>query len=123
MPGTAVAIGSNGPRYSTGASGFMSNVSRWLGPPQSQSTITARAGGESSRAPAHRASDVCQRKAHRAGRPGAKESPPRRVKADAGVRLTLSRVANAVGSPQVSGPIAGISIIPETGRPFTGRAR
>ena len=47
-PGTAVAIGSNGPRYSSGASGFMSNVSRWLGPPQSQSTITLFACGRES---------------------------------------------------------------------------
>src|SRR5262245_47274509 len=40
MPGTDVAAGRYGPRYSIGAAGFMSNVSRWLGPPQSQSRIT-----------------------------------------------------------------------------------
>ena len=33
MPGTFVAIGLNSPRYSAGASGFGSKVSRWLGPP------------------------------------------------------------------------------------------
>ncbi len=32
-PGTFVWIGWNGPRTSRGASGFGSNVSRWLGPP------------------------------------------------------------------------------------------
>ena len=32
-PGTLVAIGWNSPRISTGAAGFMSHVSRWLGPP------------------------------------------------------------------------------------------
>ena len=32
-PGTDVAIGLNSPRISAGASGFMSKVSRWLGPP------------------------------------------------------------------------------------------
>ena len=33
MPGTRVAIGLNSPRISTGASGFMSHRSMWLGPP------------------------------------------------------------------------------------------
>ena len=36
MPGTDVRIAENGPRTSFGASGFRSNVSRWLGPPSSQ---------------------------------------------------------------------------------------
>ena len=34
MPGALVAIGLNGPRISTGASGFMSQVSNWLGAPR-----------------------------------------------------------------------------------------
>ena len=42
MLGTLVAIDTNGPRYSTGASGFMSKVSRWLGPPPSQINRTDR---------------------------------------------------------------------------------
>ena len=33
MPGTLVLIGLNSPRYSTGASGFRSYMSMWLGPP------------------------------------------------------------------------------------------
>src|SRR6266436_7044337 len=33
MPGTEVAIGLNSPRTSLGAAGFMSHISRWLGPP------------------------------------------------------------------------------------------
>ena len=36
MPGTAVAAGLYGPRISAGASGFRSQVSRWLGPPHSR---------------------------------------------------------------------------------------
>ena len=39
-PFTLVAIGLNGPRYSMGAPGFGSKVSRWAGPPQSQSNNT-----------------------------------------------------------------------------------
>src|SRR5215469_4267909 len=35
MPGTFVLIGRNGPRTFEGASGFMSQVSRWDGPPTS----------------------------------------------------------------------------------------
>ena len=34
MPGALVAIGLNGPRISAGASGFMSQVSNWLGAPR-----------------------------------------------------------------------------------------
>src|SRR5688572_10907172 len=34
MPGTLVAMGWYGPRIDAGASGFMSQVSTWLGPPQ-----------------------------------------------------------------------------------------
>ncbi len=36
MPGTLVAMGLYGPRIVSGASGFMSQVSTWLGPPQSK---------------------------------------------------------------------------------------
>ena len=43
IPGTSVAMGRNGPRTSAGASGFKSNVSKWLGPPSSQSRIQALA--------------------------------------------------------------------------------
>src|SRR5256885_7384406 len=32
----------NSPRYSSGASGFMSHISKWLGPPGCQSMITLR---------------------------------------------------------------------------------
>ena len=39
MPGVFVWIGWNGPRTSAGTSGFRSNVSRWLGPPSSQSRM------------------------------------------------------------------------------------
>ena len=41
IPGTFVRMGERGPRYSLGASGFMSNVSSWLGPPHIQNRITA----------------------------------------------------------------------------------
>ncbi len=34
MPGTFVAIGLNSPRTPSGASGFMSQMSMWLGPPK-----------------------------------------------------------------------------------------
>ena len=39
-PGTRVRIGRQMPRYSAGASGFMSYMSRWLGPPSSQIRMT-----------------------------------------------------------------------------------
>ena len=39
-PGRRVAIGLNSPRISAGASGFMSNISRWLGPPVRKMRIT-----------------------------------------------------------------------------------
>src|SRR5437870_12341234 len=41
MPGMLVRIGRNSPRISTGAFGFMSYVSIWLGPPSSQTMMTA----------------------------------------------------------------------------------
>src|SRR5262245_38957901 len=40
MPGTTVLIGLNAPRYSAGASGFMSYVSMCGGPPGSQRKMT-----------------------------------------------------------------------------------
>ena len=40
MPGTLVLIGMNSPRYSLGASGFMSYISMCGGPPGSQTKIT-----------------------------------------------------------------------------------
>ena len=40
MPGTLVLIGLHMPRYSTGASGFISYISMWPGPPSSHSRIT-----------------------------------------------------------------------------------
>ena len=61
MPGTAVAIGANSPRYSTGASGFMSHVSIWLGPPKRKIMIARFARGRAVAAAACRAS--------RSGRP------------------------------------------------------
>ena len=39
MPGTLVAMGWYGPRIVSGASGFMSQVSTWLGPPQSNTKM------------------------------------------------------------------------------------
>ena len=39
MPGTLVLIGLNGPRISAGASGFMSQVSSWTGPPTRNSMM------------------------------------------------------------------------------------
>src|SRR5690349_1107152 len=39
MPGTLVAMGLYGPRMVSGASGFMSQVSIWLGPPQSSTKM------------------------------------------------------------------------------------
>ena len=41
-PGRSVAIVSNSPRTSRGASGLGSNVSRWLGPPGQNARITPR---------------------------------------------------------------------------------
>src|SRR5436309_1224129 len=43
MPGTVVAIGLNSPRISTGAAGFMSHMSRWLGPPLRKMRMQASA--------------------------------------------------------------------------------
>ena len=40
MPGTLVLIGWNSPRHSRGASGFMSYMSSWLGPPPREIMIT-----------------------------------------------------------------------------------
>src|SRR5205823_174856 len=45
MPGTAVWIGRNGPRYSIGAAGLGSKVSNWLGPPHIQKRMTEVSGG------------------------------------------------------------------------------
>ncbi len=42
MPGALVLIGLNGPRISSGASGFMSNRSSWLGAPRLKIMITLR---------------------------------------------------------------------------------
>src|SRR3954468_14278312 len=39
-PGTRVAVVPKGPRTSPGASGLGSHMSRWLGPPESQKTMT-----------------------------------------------------------------------------------
>jgi hypothetical protein len=39
-PGVRQAIGRNGPRMVSGAAGFMSNVSSWLGPPNSIMKMT-----------------------------------------------------------------------------------
>src|SRR3954470_1377347 len=40
MPGTLVGMDPKAPRYSTGASGFGSQVSCWLGPPRIQRMMT-----------------------------------------------------------------------------------
>src|SRR4051794_10269275 len=45
-PGVFVAKVPNGPRYSAGASGLGSSVSRWLHPPRSQTRMIA-VGGDS----------------------------------------------------------------------------
>ena len=39
MPGTSVEMGLYGPRIEAGALGFISQVSTWLGPPQSSTKI------------------------------------------------------------------------------------
>jgi hypothetical protein len=51
-PGTLVRMGLNSPRISTGASGFMSYMSTWLGPPGKYTKITPLCGvcGEPPRA-------------------------------------------------------------------------
>src|SRR5262245_21545224 len=49
-PGMHVPMVENGPRNSTGARGFGSNRSRWLGPPPSQISSTERALGPTSAA-------------------------------------------------------------------------
>ena len=55
-PGTAVEIEANSPRMSAGADGFMSNVSRWLGPPYQKRRMQARMGrATATSAPATRA--------------------------------------------------------------------
>ena len=43
MPGADVSIGLNGPRYSAGASGFMSQVSTCDAPPHRKNRIVERA--------------------------------------------------------------------------------
>src|SRR3954467_12107446 len=45
IPGTLVETGWNSPRYSAGASGFMSHMSRWLGPPRIPRMMTDVLGG------------------------------------------------------------------------------
>src|SRR5262245_14902176 len=45
MPGVFVAIGLNSPRISAGASGFMSYMSMWLGPPLRRTMMTDLARG------------------------------------------------------------------------------
>ena len=45
IPGTFVAMGRYGLRMPSGASGFMSNVSSWLGPPHWNRKITDFAFG------------------------------------------------------------------------------
>src|SRR5579872_6210645 len=45
MPDTLVAIGLNSPRMLSGASGFMSQVSSWLGPPCKRNRTQDRAAG------------------------------------------------------------------------------
>src|SRR6266852_8585737 len=45
IPGTEVAIGLNSPRTSLGAAGFMSHISRWLGPPFKKTRIQESALG------------------------------------------------------------------------------
>src|SRR6516165_11875982 len=44
IPATLVWMGEKGPRYSLGASGFMSQVSSWLGPPHIQNRMTEVSG-------------------------------------------------------------------------------
>src|SRR5437899_9381461 len=53
-PGVRVAMAWNGPRYSSGASGLGSHVSRWLGPPhrKTKSTDFTRGGRRSAARPA-----------------------------------------------------------------------
>jgi len=64
-PGTLVEIGWNSPRTSAGAAGFISNVSRWLGPPSQNIRMQERS--EALRRPVDAA--PCAR--------GARNRPPR----------------------------------------------
>ena len=50
-PGVREAMGRNGPRIFSGASGFRSKVSSWLGPPNRKRKITERARGRARRPP------------------------------------------------------------------------
>ena len=78
-PGTLVAMVRNGPRTSAGASGFGSQVSRWLGPPDSQMRITAlrprRCPRRGPLSPA--AQQGRQRQARHPGEARLQEPPPR----------------------------------------------
>ncbi len=52
MSGDAVEIGLNGPRISAGASGFMSNVSSWLGAPRLKIMMAERSSCAATTLPA-----------------------------------------------------------------------
>ena len=59
-PGTLVAIGLNSPRIAAGASGFMSHMSSWLGPPLRKTRMHASAFGVGPK-PVRRASSALSR--------------------------------------------------------------
>src|SRR5439155_18347990 len=74
IPGTLVLIGRNSPRNSEGASGFMSYMSTWLGPPPRQIMITDFRRASEATAPCARS----RKRSDSANPPSA--SPPTRRK-------------------------------------------
>ena len=97
-PGTLVAMDPKGPRTSLGASGFGSQVSSWLGPPDSQMRITALRSAATAAAP-------CIRQRSRSGsdRPANPARPvcrnhrrePTRIKSEAGGCSSVRRACSA----------------------------
>ena len=82
MPGTLVAIGRNGPRISSGASGFMSQVSSCDGPPTRNSRMQLMSR---SLATAPEAAIACKRRQpqpQRRQRPGVEEIAARQAVAE-----------------------------------------
>ena len=69
-PATFVSIGLNSPRMPSGASGFMSNVSRWLSPPVRKTRIIDFARGAPGSRPPRPA---CARRRQQARQPQAEE--------------------------------------------------
>ncbi len=91
-PGTLVAIGLNSPRIASGAFGFMSQVSSWLGPPLRNTRMQASAEDE---AEAVAADLLASSALNKAGKPRPhRPIPPtwstRRRETGAGPRQTIA---------------------------------